>query len=87
LTSVGYALQVFSGVTGWLLPESPIWFLNKNRAHKAIPSLEFIAKINGKQLQFNPKDFKKPKSNALTIGSRKSALTGFSAITAKSTAS
>ena len=82
MTSIGYALQLVSGVTGWLLPESPIWFLNKNRAHKAIPSLELIAKVNGKQLVFNPKDFKKPKSNEMTIKSPQSIMSGLSSITA-----
>ena len=78
LTSIGYVLQFVSGVTGWLLPESPIWFLNKNRAHKAIPSLELIAKVNGKKLVFNPKDFKKPRSNSLTIESPNSLLSNLS---------
>ena len=60
LTSTGYIIQVFTCIHSFFLPESPIWFINKNRAHKAIPSLEKIAKMNGRNLVFNPKDFKKP---------------------------
>jgi len=39
------------------LPESPVYFLHKGLLKEGEASLRYIAKINGKQFEFNYADF------------------------------
>lgn len=53
----GFVWQLSSLVVSHLLPESPVYFLNKGKLRKGELALEHIAKLNGRQLTFNPRLF------------------------------
>jgi hypothetical protein len=55
---IGYFMQIVSLILTFMLPESPVYLLNKGKLEEAEIALNKIAKINNRLLQFNPKDFK-----------------------------
>ena len=57
----GYSICIMSIVCTMILPESPKLLIELGRLDEAKKSLERIAKLNGKALQWDASEFQKPK--------------------------
>lgn len=66
LSLVGYAMQVFSCVAVLFLPESPRLLVELGRYEEARQSLEVMARVNGKSLNFDLEVFKRAKQAEAT---------------------
>jgi hypothetical protein len=53
LIAFGYSLCVLSNILVYFFPESPVYLINKGLFREAKLSLEYIAKINGKDFKFD----------------------------------
>ena len=54
---VGYLFNVVSAVGAWFLPESPRYLCERGETYELERSLKAIAKVNRRQLNFNPDHF------------------------------
>ena len=57
--AIGWGLNFISAVGSWFLPESPRYLLEKGKIQELEQTMQVIAKVNGKELRFNPENFKK----------------------------
>lgn len=71
IMAVGWFIQFTAFLLTRYLPESPVYFFHKGMLKQAENSLRHIAKINGKQFEFNYADFD---SNSLKVEGRQSLI-------------
>ena len=72
---VGFSFNVISAVGAWFLPESPRYLCEKQEIYELERSLKAIAKVNGRQLCFNPEQFKQS-SDPATVDNPRPSKTG-----------
>jgi len=60
----GYIFQIITFFLTLLLPESPVYLFLQGRIEEGKTSLERLAQLNGKNLEFNDADFKQYKSRS-----------------------
>lgn len=54
---VGYIISIICFILCFYLPESPVFLIQRGRLKEAEKALQKIAKMNGKELNFNYADF------------------------------
>jgi len=61
---IGFIMQVMSTVLTYFMPESPVQMFMQGRIEEGRQAVEQIAKMNGKQLDFNYSDFREYEGRA-----------------------